>query len=114
MLKVVMAKGRKLKKGGGDLETQKQNVASLEQTVGKQNADLLQLRLKEQNVAPLELRPREQNVALSKLKIDELNNSCGLELTMVIMCNSNDEITPNLIEKWWVKCFKSYIHQILF
>jgi len=30
MLKVVMAKGRKLKKGGGDLEVQKQNVTSLE------------------------------------------------------------------------------------
>jgi hypothetical protein len=29
MLKVVMAKGRKLKKGG-DLEVQKQNVTSLE------------------------------------------------------------------------------------
>jgi hypothetical protein len=28
MLKVVMAKGRRLKKGGGDLEAQKQNVTS--------------------------------------------------------------------------------------
>jgi len=28
MLKVVMARGRKLKKGGGDLETQKLNVIS--------------------------------------------------------------------------------------
>jgi hypothetical protein len=28
MLKVVMARGRKLKKGGGDLEPHKQNVAS--------------------------------------------------------------------------------------
>ncbi len=28
MLKVVMARGRKLKKGGGDLEVQKQNVAT--------------------------------------------------------------------------------------
>jgi hypothetical protein len=28
MLKVVMAKGRKLKKGGGDLEVHKQNVVS--------------------------------------------------------------------------------------
>ncbi len=27
MLKVVMAKGRRLKKGGGDLEVHKQNVA---------------------------------------------------------------------------------------
>jgi len=30
MLKAVMAKGRKLKKGGGDLEVHKQNVASSE------------------------------------------------------------------------------------
>ncbi len=29
MLKVVMARGRKLKKGGGDLEAHKQNVTSL-------------------------------------------------------------------------------------
>jgi hypothetical protein len=28
MLEVVMAKGRKLKKGGGDLEVHKQNVVS--------------------------------------------------------------------------------------
>jgi hypothetical protein len=28
MLKVVMVKGRRLKKGGGDLEVHKQNVAS--------------------------------------------------------------------------------------
>jgi len=28
MLKVVMTKGRKLKKGGGDLEVHKQNVVS--------------------------------------------------------------------------------------
>ncbi len=30
MLKVVMAKGRRLKKGGGDMEVHKQNVVSLE------------------------------------------------------------------------------------
>jgi hypothetical protein len=30
MLKVVMARGRTLKKGGGDLEVHKQNVASSE------------------------------------------------------------------------------------
>jgi hypothetical protein len=29
MLKVVMARGRKLKRGGGDLEVNKQNVVSL-------------------------------------------------------------------------------------
>jgi hypothetical protein len=28
MLKVVMARGKRLKKGGGDLEAQKQNVIS--------------------------------------------------------------------------------------
>jgi hypothetical protein len=36
MLKVVMARGRKLKKVG-DLEVQKKNVISLEQTIQKQN-----------------------------------------------------------------------------
>jgi hypothetical protein len=44
---------------------------------------------------PSELRPKEQNVVLSKLRIDESNNLCGLKLTMVTVCNSNDEITPN-------------------
>jgi hypothetical protein len=38
-----MARGRKLKKIGGDLEVWKKNVASLEPTIG------------EQNVVPLEL-----------------------------------------------------------
>jgi hypothetical protein len=37
MLKVVMARGRRLKKGGGDLEVHKQNVVSSEQTIAKQN-----------------------------------------------------------------------------
>jgi hypothetical protein len=37
MLKVVMARGRRLKKGGGDLEVHMQNVTSSEQTVGEQN-----------------------------------------------------------------------------
>ncbi len=37
MLKVVMARGKGLKKGGGDLEVHKQNVASLEQTIIEQN-----------------------------------------------------------------------------
>jgi len=41
MLKVVMARRRRLKKGGDDLEAHKQNVASLEQTIGKQNVDPL-------------------------------------------------------------------------
>jgi hypothetical protein len=34
MLKVVMDRGRRLKKGG-DLETQKQNVTSSKRTIGK-------------------------------------------------------------------------------
>jgi hypothetical protein len=33
MLKVVMARRRKLKKGGGDLEVHKKNVVSLKQTI---------------------------------------------------------------------------------
>jgi hypothetical protein len=37
MLRVVMARGRKLKKVGGDLEIQKQSVASLKPTIGEQN-----------------------------------------------------------------------------
>jgi len=37
MLKVVMARGRRLKKGGGNLEVHKQNVTSSEQTIGEQN-----------------------------------------------------------------------------
>jgi hypothetical protein len=53
-------------------------------TIGKQNVDPLQPRFGEQNVAPL------------KLKIDESNNVCGLEFTMVIICNSNGEITLNI------------------
>jgi hypothetical protein len=32
-----MARGRRLKKGGGDLEVHKQNVASSEQTIGEEN-----------------------------------------------------------------------------
>jgi len=41
MLKVVMARGRCLKTGGGDLEIHKQNVASSQQTIKKQNVDPL-------------------------------------------------------------------------
>jgi len=79
-----MAKGRRLKKGGGDLEVHKQNVASSKQTIG------------EQNVATSKLRPEEQNVVPSELKIDESNNPCGLELTMMTYCNSNGKITFNI------------------
>jgi len=53
------------------------------------------LRPWEQNVAPSELRPGEQNVVSLELRIDESRNLCGLELTMVIICNSNDELIPN-------------------
>jgi hypothetical protein len=58
MLKVVMARGKKLKKGG-DLEAHKQNVVSSKQTIGKQNVDPLQPGLGEKNVAPSKLRLRE-------------------------------------------------------
>ncbi len=71
MFRVIMDKGRKLKKVGGDLEVHKQNVISLELTI------------KEQNVVPLEPR------------VDESSNPCGLELAMVVVCNSNDEIPSN-------------------
>jgi hypothetical protein len=37
MFKVVMVRGRKLKKVGDDLEIQKQSVASLKPTIGEQN-----------------------------------------------------------------------------
>jgi hypothetical protein len=85
------------------LEVHKQNIASSEHTIGKQNVDPLQPRLGEQNVIP------------SKLKIDESNNLCGLELTMVIVYNSNDNITPNTTCQFQSKnggldCFRIYIH----
>jgi len=66
-----MARGRRLKKCGGDLEVHMQNVASPE------------------------LRPKEQNVIPSELKIDESSNLCELKLIMVTICNSNAEITFN-------------------
>jgi hypothetical protein len=37
MLKVVMARGRRWQKGGGDLEVHKPNVVSLKQTIDEQN-----------------------------------------------------------------------------
>ncbi len=81
MFKVVMGRRRRLKKIGGDLEAQKENVVSSKPIIRKQNVDPLQLGLGEQNVVPLELG------------IDESNNLCCLELAMVTSCNSNDEIT---------------------
>jgi len=53
-----MARGRRLKKGGGDLEIAVQNVATSNQPIS------------EQNVAPLELKPKEQNVASLEMKIE--------------------------------------------
>jgi hypothetical protein len=38
----------------------------------------------------------KQNVIPSKLEVDESNNPCGLELAMVVVYNSNDEIPPNI------------------
>jgi hypothetical protein len=61
-----MVRGRRLKKSG-DLEVQKQNVASSKQTIGKQNV-------------PSKLRSGEQNVAPSELKIDESSNICDLKV----------------------------------
>jgi hypothetical protein len=80
------------------LEAQKQNVVLSKQTFGKQNVDPLQPGLGEQNVAP------------SELKINESSNLCGLELTMVKVYNSNDEIIPNTnyqfrSKKWCVRLF---------
>jgi hypothetical protein len=72
MLKVVMARGRKLKKVG-DLEVQKQNVASSKQIIGKQIVDPLQLGFREQNVVPSKSRLGEQNVAPSQLRPEEQN-----------------------------------------
>ncbi len=47
-----MAKGRRLKKGGGDLEFHEQNVASSEQTIVEQNVASQDQTIVEQNVAP--------------------------------------------------------------
>jgi hypothetical protein len=50
-----------------------------------------------------------------ELKIDESNNLCELELTMMIVYNSNVEIIFNIDWKFWSKndglnCFRIYIH----
>jgi len=86
-----MVKGRKLKKVDGDLHTQKQNVSSLQPTIG------------EQNVVPIEPG------------VDESSNPCGLKLAIVVVYNSNDEIPPITNKEFWLKsggldCFKIYIH----
>jgi len=56
---------------------------------------MLQPGLREKNVVPSKQRFGKQNVVSSKSRIDESNNLCGLELAMVIVYNSNDEIPPN-------------------
>jgi hypothetical protein len=53
MFRVIVAKGRRLKKVGGDLEVHKQNVASSK------------------------LKIREKNVAPSEPRVDESSNTCG-------------------------------------
>ncbi len=45
-----MARGKRLKKCGGDLEVHMQNVASLEKTIGEQNVVALELKLENKNV----------------------------------------------------------------
>jgi hypothetical protein len=57
----------------------------------------------------------EYNVVPSQSRIDESNNPFGLELGMVVVCNSNDDIPPNINWKFqWrgggLDSFKIYIH----
>jgi len=90
-LKVIMARGRGLKKSdGGDLEVHKQNVASSDQVVAKETVvSSNQLKIvifshqapaegivtssdepiNEQNVIPSKLKLEKQNVASSDMKI---------------------------------------------
>jgi hypothetical protein len=91
MFKVIMVKGRKLKKVGGDLEVYKQNDISSKPII------------------------REQNVTPSKPGVDESNNPCGLKLAMVVICNSNDEILSKTYWEFGLKnggldYFRIYIH----
>jgi hypothetical protein len=79
MFKVIMPKGRRLKKVGDDLEVWKQNVTPLEPKVG------------------------------------ESSNPYVLELAMVVVCNSNDEIPSNtdwefLPKNGGLDYFRIYIH----
>ncbi len=50
MLKVVMFRGRQLKKGGGDLEGHKQYVISSKQIIGEQKVISSEQIIGEQNV----------------------------------------------------------------
>jgi hypothetical protein len=57
----------------------------------------------------------EQNVVPSQPRVDEINNPCGLELVMVVVCNSNDEILPTIDWEFQSRngglyCFRIYIH----
>jgi hypothetical protein len=57
----------------------------------------------------------KQNVASLELSIDESNNLCGLKLTMVIICNSCDEIILNVDWEFQSRnggldCFILYLH----
>jgi len=50
-----------------------------------------------------------------ELGVDESSNPRGLELVMVVVCNSNDEIPPNIdwefrLRSRGLDCFKIYIH----
>jgi hypothetical protein len=61
------------------------------------------------------LKHGKQNVVPSKLKMDESSNLCGLELAMVIVCNSNGDITLNIDWEFRSKnggldCFRIYVH----
>jgi hypothetical protein len=62
----------------------------------EQNVASSKLKPQEQNVASSKLRPKEQNVTPLELKIDESSNLCGLELTMMTVCNSNGDIALNI------------------
>jgi hypothetical protein len=81
----------------------------------EQNVAPLESRLREQNVVPSELILGEKKVAPLELRIDESSNLCGLKLTMVMIYNSNDKITPNPNWEFQLKngglyCLKTYIH----
>jgi len=59
------------------------------------------LEVQKQNVVSSELTHAKQNVVPSELRIDESNNLCRLEFSMVTICNSNGEITRNTYSKFW-------------
>jgi len=84
MFEIVMLRGRRLKKVGGDLEALKQSVVSSKLTIG------------EQNVVPLEP------------KVNESSNGFSLELANDdIIPNINWEFQS---KNGGLDCFKIYIH----